>query len=167
MTKTVGIYLEKRYPLNLPAPLQRNHGAAYQRSLSEHSVFMEREEKKKLDPLMSPAPDGLALDKRPLPNESHPRQIPSSSAFVISRTGFFPLAITRLEKIKSTRSLFSLLPPPSPRAKQVKSNRLDGGRRVSSAGVRAAGRQRRGPRGREEGREREALGERVGGAGRG
>lgn len=90
MTKTVGIYLEKRYPLNLPAPLQRNHGAAYQRSLSERSVFMERErEKKKLDPLMSPAPDGLALDKRPLPNDSHLRQIPSSSAFVISHTGFF------------------------------------------------------------------------------
>lgn len=116
---------------------------------------------------MSLAPDGLALDKRPLPNDSHLHQIPSSSAFVISHSGFFPLAITRLDKIKSTRcgSLFSLLPPPSPRAKQVKSNRLDGGCRVSSAGVRAAGRQRRGPRGGEEGREREAPGERVGGAG--
>lgn len=119
---------------------------------------------------MSPAPDGLALDKRPLPNDSHLRQIPSSSAFVISHTGFFPACDNEAgKKIKSTPcgSLFSLLPPPSQRAKQVKSNRLDGGRRVSSAGVRAAGRQRRGPRGREEGREREALGERVGGAGRG
>lgn len=74
---------------------------------------------------MSPAPDGLALDKRPLPNDSHLRQIPSSSAFVISHTGFFffPLAITRLEKIKSTPcgSLFSLLPYTESQTSEIKS----------------------------------------------
>lgn len=52
VTKTVGIYREKRYPLNLPTPLQRNHSAPYQNSLSEYSAVFcvyrrkEREGKK-------------------------------------------------------------------------------------------------------------------------
>lgn len=48
VTKTVEIYREKRYPLNLPTPLQRNHSAPYQYSFSEHSaVFCVYREKKK------------------------------------------------------------------------------------------------------------------------
>lgn len=48
VTKTVGIYREKRYPLNLPTPLQRNRSAPYQNSLSEHSaVFIEEKKRKK------------------------------------------------------------------------------------------------------------------------